>query len=1268
MAKGPLFLNTPISSVDQDAIGVNLFVDKLNTAIDDGAQMIAIESPFGAGKSSVVEVLQHTREKRKRKFLQRKDLFVEVSMWSHLNSQKASGSTVELHKNFIYQMASQIKPWKGTYVSRRLSQNYGLLRLHTNKKINWFLMTIALLLFTIQWFLTNYTEVAISWLPWLDGNAGWIAGVILFCVAVIAIVILATTDIIFSSNKSEGARTIDGDEIMDLYRMELLKPRYNRFGWWKRLRHGVRYIVIIEDLDRTDEPETVLSFLKELRKYYVPEKDVADTYVNQIIFVVTIKPEALLVGEAEVKAKKREGVSIDEEDEQKEYEGIGDGEGIRTRRESLYAKIFDYTLTLMTINIKNYDAVLHELLKGHKSELKELGAFKSTDIEATENLANLPGMTWIIREERIGVREIKERLNIAFTLFETLKNRSHNAGITFERCAAAAYLMTAFEEDFYITADSAFQNLIEYYLHLPRRDEKTFSDVADKFAEHLSGTSNEYRRAVWDLIRSHKIESSYRMYYYNYPRASVFYTPAEALVNSAIMLGETVDGLEEAAQTVASNHSKVIGETYEKLKQLGMPIPIFVFEIEPLYVEAVRHDFDELLKRMVSFDYSDEGAKKTVDRFLHILGFDRIRIAYNKECAQGFCQLWEKEMSEPALLQLRLMLCQNFPNEIIWYHRLFKGKHHIVSTLELEAVPFCYALDLIDQGNTDFSENAVDYIIDRYAERLNWSERKELQSATETFLRGATSKLGVGHTALALIKFMKTNGEIVDDFDEDVCAYIKHSGEKAQKQADDDENKGLEDIAEEGDEDKRVASGENVFSAYQELINQVAAIGLKPENLQRLRNLERYSGFTPETAMRLKENNYIYEYILLALCQGQEVAYDERDIMQAILENKEHLYRHDRTLFLRLRMNILESNSKFLGQYSELFGETYPIITERELEAVGGEGHDFDLQILNITPPKRVTVGEAEYLCKFFCRNNFRRKERKNEIILQILCFVGKMESKAANALFYGLDFNIITYKNLSREKRKRAKETLKEVLQLDVAMNQVNFMKSTKTIDAEWETKLLPLMKEDTALEKAYVDAVNSCEKISPNTVLFVTRLSKIYGTAPYITGKALQEKKYFWYVASKIQWEKKFDVEEGEHAEALWNAYVEIYGKTRDDTWKSIKEYMTANTAFLSKLMERNEFAKLDNASRMNIARLLQDERSVEEAFSRGDEFALNYFLQVKGFQDRNAANKFTELISANPELLASNELYEYIRDKLVDGHLKAKYTSRRRKLAEG
>ena len=46
-----LFLNSPVEDIDADIIGMEPYVEQLNAAIDAGAQVIAVTSPFGAGKA-----------------------------------------------------------------------------------------------------------------------------------------------------------------------------------------------------------------------------------------------------------------------------------------------------------------------------------------------------------------------------------------------------------------------------------------------------------------------------------------------------------------------------------------------------------------------------------------------------------------------------------------------------------------------------------------------------------------------------------------------------------------------------------------------------------------------------------------------------------------------------------------------------------------------------------------------------------------------------------------------------------------------------------------------------------------------------------------------------------------------------------------------------------------------------------------------------------------------------------------------------------------
>ena len=80
--KSLIYLNTPITSCSEDVIGFSTHVEKLATAIEGGAQMIALTSPFGAGKSSIIELLQGKYKEDPNKQI------IKISMWSHLPSSE----------------------------------------------------------------------------------------------------------------------------------------------------------------------------------------------------------------------------------------------------------------------------------------------------------------------------------------------------------------------------------------------------------------------------------------------------------------------------------------------------------------------------------------------------------------------------------------------------------------------------------------------------------------------------------------------------------------------------------------------------------------------------------------------------------------------------------------------------------------------------------------------------------------------------------------------------------------------------------------------------------------------------------------------------------------------------------------------------------------------------------------------------------------------------------------------------------------------------
>lgn len=715
-----VYLNKPIDSAEKDIIDVSTYVDKLAAAIKAGAKMIGVISPFGSGKSSVISLLE--------KKCSNSEKFVKISMWSQAGSSQEN--TNEFHKSFLYQLTSQIDSKMGTYVSRRLSKNYGFLKfsLHANYAL------VALC--TV--FIMLASALGFEYIDYFFPNANGVLNLLkITCVIVAiiaAIVLLFKADIVFSSNKSEGNRTIEEDEIMDLYRSIVLKPQSSRilkrFAAKKKVENKTSYIIVIEDLDRSSDPTIVIKFLKEIRKYYLPEMTDGN-YVDDAAFIINVKPESLL--------------RLDKSGSSKDND------------ESLYAKLFDYTLNLQTINIDNYDAILDGLLEEKCEQFVELGL-----VESKKYLLHIQGIQWIIRERKLGIREIKERLNIALTTYESLIRKfTERPVIEFEKCAVAAYLTTAFESDFYKTDDRAFEKMIDVYIKE--------GDKAD-YSALLPGTSAEYVSTVVTLISAKLIDSSYRIYFYNFPKDSHLYTLAETQIMNALLYGDKVDDIETVAEQVRYT-SNIIQNSLSKLKDLKLTLPKIVFKSETIYAIALSSYFEKVIEFLNKMDYSEEATAQTIKTIDEILSLDKNRIAFKPKHAEAFCACWNVHFGEPAILKLRKMLCENYGWEINCYRSLFFDNHHIITAEEIQLLDFGDAVCLTNIDHIDFSESNIENLMNVFV-GLTQIERGIFSAQFKSFLISATEKLGQVVVAPYLLQYMLATNEIVPDFEQDVVDII----------------------------------------------------------------------------------------------------------------------------------------------------------------------------------------------------------------------------------------------------------------------------------------------------------------------------------------------------------------------------------------------------------------------------------------------------------------------------------------------------------------
>lgn len=198
-----LYLNTPISESESDWVGVSVYADSLKTAIKNDAKMIAVTSDFGSGKSSLVQLLE-------KKFSSITEMlkykFCRVNLWNHLDAEKDS---VELHKTFLFQLTTQINPQKGSYISKKLNKNYGLLKIELSGKGFAILGFIAMIFAVCGLILRTFADEVIKWLPYMKDKTDQISTVLFTVTVILGIFILLKDGLIFSSKNSEGNRAID---------------------------------------------------------------------------------------------------------------------------------------------------------------------------------------------------------------------------------------------------------------------------------------------------------------------------------------------------------------------------------------------------------------------------------------------------------------------------------------------------------------------------------------------------------------------------------------------------------------------------------------------------------------------------------------------------------------------------------------------------------------------------------------------------------------------------------------------------------------------------------------------------------------------------------------------------------------------------------------------------------------------------------------------------------------------------------------------------
>lgn len=720
------YLNQPIVDEEHDRIGMSEYADYIKSAMDNGAEMIGVTADFGTGKSSLMKLVRS--KCLSEKGLLKKYRIFEVNLWCHL--EQGTGAE-EIHKAFLYQLANQISPRLGSYVSKRMSGNYGLLQLRLGHTWLGIFVVLGVFLLGVSKVVSETAATLETQFTALKDYTGTITVAAAVLGVIVLWVVLTHSEILFSSKNSEGTRKWTELDAAELFHNHILK---------RRIRDCFqRTVIIIEDLDRSNGDKEAAQFLKEIRKYYLAPRKTHSmlTFLNRkITFVVNIKQETQLLKD-------------------------------KTASPLLYPKVFDFTLDLKKINIDNYEQILGGLLLEKKEELCRLGLLTSKTEITQKEVLGIPGISWMIYGRSLELREVKKRLNGALMLYESLCSKFGREHISFEKCAVVAYVTQTFPEEFARMEDQTLDKLMKHYLGGSCKS-------VEEFGEILKEDNEEYQKIMQLLVNEHLIDGSYRTYFYNYPKGSYLLSIEEELVQNVILY-EDIDppeNIEELVRKVKKNRPEVLRKTFSQYKGLGRIFPVITIDSTELFDYVWKHHKKEAKRLLASLE-EQYGADYAIDDNLHILQAPNRDDYFDETMAEELCALWKENYSRECVRELRTRLCETLAKEAAVFQDLFTVYDFPLNLREIDAIPdIVDILMLVCETNESWERESLLAIHQRIIKERAWTN---FSGTVNGFYRFALAQGVLEHEddLRILLEYMKESSRMWPDLEEDLVKLLE---------------------------------------------------------------------------------------------------------------------------------------------------------------------------------------------------------------------------------------------------------------------------------------------------------------------------------------------------------------------------------------------------------------------------------------------------------------------------------------------------------------
>ena len=1116
-----VFLNAPVKSEDMDAIGIDTTVELINSAISSGATMIGLLADYGAGKSSVTDYLGNLAGGAYHS--------IKINMWDSINKKNNADDISDLSKSLLYQLALKISindkksSVFAKHINKRLSRSYGLISFSSSSLWQFIL---AILCYSIYLLLcTNQTLLAFLINSFSIASILIISAPIFLVTSGVFLVIgIRQSTIAYSYWKDQSKRSQDVNDIFDVYN-EIVIKLCNK--------GKCKHLVIIEDLDRISDKQLIIGLLKELYRF---QNLLTDTQKQQIIFIVSLKQEALL-------------------------------ESDKSKTDHTFDKLFDYTISLKPLHFEDYESIISNIIKADKDRKKKLEELLG--YEVTNKLPD--DFFWLVKGHNLTIRNLKDRLNQAIALMVTLKNKNYKllkSAISFKTCAAVVYLEHVYEKSYYdaIRCEEEIANAIRNSYEIRNSqisdDKKVERIVSSLTFLDKSGIDDLFKLDLSRLINAGILDDDFRMYLYNYPRNIHIKTSDEKDVYNLLMLSELYPNDEFISEKVAriiqvNSEDNIILECINKLTSDGRKtFPAIILRDEYLFDRASRINPSKLMETVLilvpwinDFDHSKSIISK-------ISSFSKsIRVAFYKSYC---CELLNVTswFHTDDIVKIRLCLIDVLDKDILYFKDLFLSKYDeetdypIITPEEIEKLSsLSIVLDLINTNAID--DNNIAYL----ANNINKHAliESDLDKA-ELLFKAILGQVDLSILAPILLIFLSQNNIINIDFFQYICSWI-----------DDD-----------------VIFGKNGDT----LIDYVNSIAYKipVDYLKYIDKLMIYSGLESKILTSLEENNF-YLTFLCSMYDSKKLAeidYSSTDLAEKIVSACKQINEQDENAIIAIRLAILQTSYNSLHLYETLFSENFPLITNDELSAFQNANESIDFISLS-------SISETNYMNITSFANSEVRGGSFCYKLLKYLFDTDDIEESLIASIVKSFDYNNIAYNDMTDDEKDEIAAYVENALELSDPHKCIEFLKLTNSLTPVLEKRIT-----DAGLYEEYVDMINELNLCSDYTVEWINEQDEDFqfGLCSSVTTKLLEKEYFYYYVVGSTLIRDSFEFQPDI---IPFETYLRVYINSN-----AVFDYMRHNEAFLHAIVSNKQFNNLTYSRIMPLTVCRQPFGLLQHAFA--------------------------------------------------------------------